>query len=345
MKKSLKIFTILACLALSAGFAACGNDGDKKGVASEAVLSYTLNEDGNGYTVSGCEVAATKITIPAEYNGKPVTAIGDHAFFNRSEVWDVDIPDSVTSIGDFAFSGCWNLGGEVNKNDEEKTDDDVYESIVIPDSVLSIGESAFTGCGRLTEVTIPDSVVSVGDNAFSYCGRLQKITIGKGVGSFGTSVFANCDRVSEITLSYIGESANATENDHFGYLFGASNYSENGQYVPASLMSVTISDCEEIPANAFYGCANLLTVVIGDSVEVIGASAFKNCSRVNIYSKASSLPSGWDAEWKDSSRPAYWYWGKKDAKPEVNAEGTDYVDNYWEYDDENGTISVLVYKS
>ena len=73
MKKSLKIFSILACLALSAGFVACGGDGNKNGAG--ATLSYALNETEDGYVVVGYEGSAVEIEIPEEYNGKPVTAL------------------------------------------------------------------------------------------------------------------------------------------------------------------------------------------------------------------------------------------------------------------------------
>ncbi len=68
------------------------------------------------------------------------------------------IPDSVTSIGDYAFSGCSSL-----------------TSITIPDSVTSIGDYAFYGCSSLTSITIPDSVTSIGSSAFSGCSNLTSV--------------------------------------------------------------------------------------------------------------------------------------------------------------------------
>ena len=72
------------------------------------------------------------------------------------------IPDSVTSIGSFAFEGCSNLN-----------------SITIPDSITSIGNFAFYGCSGLTSITIPKSVTSIGDGAFRECSSLTEIHINK----------------------------------------------------------------------------------------------------------------------------------------------------------------------
>ena len=86
------------------------------------------------------------------------------------------IPDSVTSIGDNAFSGCKFL-----------------QSVTIPDSVTSIGDWAFYGCSSLQSVTIPDSVTSIGDRAFAGCSSLQSVTIPDSVTNIGNCVFADYD--------------------------------------------------------------------------------------------------------------------------------------------------------
>ena len=73
-------------------------------------------------------------------------------------------------------------------------------SFVIPDSVTSIGENAFSGCYSLTSITIPDSVTSIGDSAFSWCDSLTSVTIGSGVTSIGDSAFFYCNSLTSITI-------------------------------------------------------------------------------------------------------------------------------------------------
>ena len=118
--------------------------------ASEG-LEYSWNSDGTGYTVTGIGTCTdTEIIIPSEYNAKPVTSIGESAFYNCRGLTSVTIGNSVMSIGDLAFAGCRGL-----------------TSITIPDSVTSIGRQAFSNCTGLTSVTIGGSVTSIGDYAIN----------------------------------------------------------------------------------------------------------------------------------------------------------------------------------
>ena len=105
-------------------------------------------------TLICCPNGKTSITIP-----NSVTSIGDYAFFYCSSLTSITIPNSVTSIGICAFSACYNL-----------------TSITIPNGVTSIGEWAFYGCSSLTSITIGNSVTSIGDYAFSWCPYLTSIT-------------------------------------------------------------------------------------------------------------------------------------------------------------------------
>ena len=102
-----------------------------------------------------------------------VTEIGEGVFFES--VFDddglltsINIPNSVTKIGDFAFSGCTLLA-----------------SINIPDSVTVIGEGAFYNCRSLTSINIPDSVTVIGKSAFGGCTRLTSIKISDSVTEIG----------------------------------------------------------------------------------------------------------------------------------------------------------------
>ena len=78
--------------------------------ASESDLTFTLNSDGESYSVTACNTSAVgKLVIPETYNGRPVTGIGVAAFRDCTGLTGITIPDSVTSIGASAFSGCGNL--------------------------------------------------------------------------------------------------------------------------------------------------------------------------------------------------------------------------------------------
>ena len=91
------------------------------------------------------------------------------------------IPDSVTTIGNYAFHSCISL-----------------TSVIIPESVTSIGNRAFVNCYSLTSVTIPDSVTSIGNYAFTDCSSLTSVTIGNGVTSIGRWAFYSCTALQEV---------------------------------------------------------------------------------------------------------------------------------------------------
>lgn len=96
------------------------------------------------------------------------------------------IPETVTEIKDFAFSG--KLWGR--------------STIVIPSSVKSIGEDAFSYCGSLETVKLPSSITSISDYAFSCCGNLRQVFIPSSVASIGYGVFNDCQSLTSVTLQW-----------------------------------------------------------------------------------------------------------------------------------------------
>src|SRR5699024_1527723 len=139
----------------------------------------------------------------------------------------VTIPDSVTSIGEYAFRGCdtletitvdsgnsvYHSAGNCLIETATKTLIAGCKISVIPDdgSVTRIGNYAYDGCTSLTSVTIPDSVTCIGRNGFAFCASLTSVTIGDGVTSIGGHVFAYCTSLTSVTIgdgvTSIGEEA------------------------------------------------------------------------------------------------------------------------------------------
>ena len=151
-----------------------------------------------------------------------VTSIGSYAFSFCTSLTSVTIPDSVTSIGEWAFNYCRSL-----------------TSVTIPNSVTIIGDSAFSNCKSLTSVAIPDSVTSIGSYAFDHCTSLTSVTIPDSVTSIGGSAFRGCSSLTSVAIPN----------------------------------SVTI-----IGDDAFRGCSSLTSVTIPDSVTSIGDGAFASCT-------------------------------------------------------------------
>ena len=192
----------------------------------------------------GC--GATEYTIPDS-----VTTIGGYAFYECSSLTSVTIPDSVTTIGELAFADCSKL-----------------TSVTIPDSVTTIGKYAFYDCSSLTSVTIPDSVTTIGKYAFRYCWRLTSVTIPDSVTTFGYGAFSDCSGLREFNGKF------ASEDGRCLIIDGTLN-----SFAPAGLTEYTIPDSvTTIGDSAFYYCSRLKSVTIPDSVTTIGDYAFWCCS-------------------------------------------------------------------
>ena len=227
----------------------------------------------------------TDLTIPDS-----VTTIGDWAFGFCSSLTSVTIPDSVTTIGEWAFAYCSSLIS-VTIGDSVTTiggaafaDCWSLTSVTIPDSVTTIGGGAFFSCTSLTSIIIPDSVTTIGECAFEGCSSLTSVTIPDSVTTIGLAAFETCSSLASVT---VGDSVTTIGN----YAFQGCSSLESitipdsvttiGEWAFAycsSLISVTIGDSVTTIGNiAFWNCWSLASVTIGDSVTTIGGAAFADC--------------------------------------------------------------------
>ena len=269
-------------------------------------LAYSLNSDGNGYTVTGIGTCKDNdIYIPSVYNSKPVEKIGSYAFKNCTGLTSVTIPNSVIYIGYDTFRGCtglttvnWNATAcksagaidypifqECSNLATVHIGDNVttipsyafknctgLTSVTIGNSVTSIGKNAFFGCTGLTSITIPDSMTSIGDYAFRDCVSLTSITIPDSVTSIGGFAFYNCTGLTSVTIPD-----------------SVTSLGEYAFYNCSGLTSVTIGNNVTLIENsAFNGCTGLTSVKIGNGVTSIGYRAFENCTSLTII----TIPDG-----------------------------------------------------
>ena len=281
----------------------------------ELEVTYRGADYAEGYTdlVSRyIGISAPIINIPESVTymnrTRKVTRIGPHAFqyeigYPNTFTKIVNIPNSITSIGNGAFKGCRSLS-----------------SISIPDSVSYIGSEAFYNCG-LTSITIPNSVTSIGDDIFKNCSNLESVTIGdglkhipancfrelsnlksiiigSGVISIGEGAFYNCKG-----LNYVGIHDLASWcyidfecSDPFDGRWVFSNplkYAHNLYLNGNKLTNIDIPDTVTSIKNfAFYSCTSLNSVTIPSSVTRIGHIAFKDCmslESVTIHNNVTSI--------------------------------------------------------
>ena len=209
--------------------------------------------------------AFSYITIPDS-----VTSIGDYAFGQCNRLVTIQVPDSVTRLGEGAFVGCnW------------------LQSIVLSENLTAIERSTFKWCESLWHVSIPDSVTSVGEYAFEFCEGLVSLYIGTSVETIGECAFEHC-----ISLTYVDIPDSVKFMDYSA--FKSCN----------SLKTVLIGDgLTSIGPGAFYLSDNIETVTIGKSVTSIEAAAFtvRDALRT-VYYRGNKAQ--WDAIEIDDSNEA-----------------------------------------
>ena len=237
--------------------AAANQDGDFIYLIDGTPLSSTVTL----YTGSGGNVV-----IPDTLGGYPTTAIGPSAF-RDSPVASVTMPDTVITIGQYAFAYCGSLNSVIIPDSVTHIAQYAFlscsalSSLTLGEHLSIIGYNSFSNCTSLTSLFIPDNVTGIGDEAFGYCTGLTSLSIGSGVYSIGNAAFSSCTALTSVTMG--------------------SGVVLMGYYAFANcraLTSVTIPDSVVTFDNgAFSYCTTLASVVIGKSVTSMGDGAFGYC--------------------------------------------------------------------
>ena len=262
-------------------------------------FEYRVLNDGT-VEITDYNGSAEKVDIPAEIDGKSVTSIGDDAF-KYIRLASITIPDGVTSIGSNAFYFCTNL-----------------RSVTIPDNVTEIYEGAFFNCTSLKSVTIPAGVKFIGPEAFGYwlCNDENKILDGFVInytkntyghyyatqngfssetclvteeldnGTLAIKGYAGVDKIFTVPSEINGKKVTEIGDSAF---WGCANLTSI--MIPNSVTSVG--------DRAFWGCANLTSITIPDSVMSIGFIAFSDCSSLKSVTIPDSVTSIGDSAFGD----------------------------------------------
>ena len=234
----------------------------------------------------GCWNNLCCITIPDS-----VISIGEYAFEGCTSLTSIIIPNSVTYIGKEAFYECESLTSITIPNSVTSIGEEAFDScksltsIIIPNSVTSIGKYAFCGCKSLTSITIPNSVTSIGGCAFGGCHSLTSIAIPDSVTNIDGGTFGGCHSLTSITIpnsvTSIGEGAFSGCKSLTSITIPNSVTSiEDGVFLECELLtSITIPDSvTSIGEYAFRGCKSLTSITIPNSVTSIGKSTFYFCN-------------------------------------------------------------------
>ncbi|MBO5454875.1 MAG: leucine-rich repeat domain-containing protein [Clostridia bacterium] len=254
-----------------------------------------------------------------------VTKIGAHAFEYHANLCEVVIPDTVTEIGDFAFTesplGEIVIPGTVKKIGRGAFMLAVYD-VTLCDGTETIGAEAFSDCTSLTEVTIPASVKTIGQYAFAYCESLEKVTFNKGIEKIGDYAFESCFALSDVYFNapesgwdkvVIGKGNECMTSSKFTFLpenelsweivndvltiKGTGKIPDYTSKNPApwsaykeTVTKITVAEgITGIGNQSFSGMKNVKLVVLPESLVKIGKSAFINCEKLETVEMYGSV--------------------------------------------------------
>ena len=209
------------------------NAADSDFVIKDGVLVKYQGEGGEGIVPEGVTRIENKAFIEERESDAPL---------GREQITSIILPDSLKTIGDWAFYHCNKL-----------------KEIEIPEGVTEIGSSAYQWCTKLEKVTLPESLTTISSAAFTYCG-FEKITIPKNVKVIGAEAFYSSSLTS-VTLSE-----------------GLTTIEEGAFQECSELTTITLpNSLTTIEANAFTYCEQLTSIAFPENLTTLGAGAFSSC--------------------------------------------------------------------
>ena len=326
----------IACIALSAWLVFTGlpfagaNSGNSKwqesaatGLmqvqAAQTTYNYTVGNSTYTYTIlTDDTIKITKykgtdesIVIPSEIDGKKVTVIGSSAFYGFKSLKNIEIPDGITSIENYAFCQCWSItslsvpesvtsigtgafrfcgdlkeiklpsnltvlsdslfGADANLEYITFGDAEKTDTVIIPETVQKIGNYVFMNCEKIKNIKLPSNLKIIGKTCFQGCISLTGLFIPQSVESIGGGIFGDCDALQSVEIE--------DENNNFIFKDGILYDVKNGILVSAvnSLIpeKVIVDECTKtIDYSAFADCNNLYEIEIPQGVVNIGEKAF-----------------------------------------------------------------------
>ena len=254
---------------------------------------------------------------------KGVTSIGNYAFSGCLGLKSITIPDGITSIGDHAFDSCINLRSITLPDSITSIGMWAFyncwnvSSIIIPDGVTSIEDFTFNSCISLTSITIPNSVTNIKSSAFHNCADLTSITIPDSVTSIGYAAFSNCDSLQTISLSC----GSALKKSDFGDQADLVSYTNQHLLTKTEAKAKT---CTEDGNKEYWTCEHCGKYFLSDDTNPETAKAVEQSEFIIPASHKLTKVEAKDATCTEDGNKAYWtcehcgkYFLSDDSNPET----------------------------
>ncbi len=243
-------------------------------------------------------VQITNVVVPFG-----VTVIPSYSFSNCNSLIEVRILGNITNIDNYAFSGC-SLIENFNSNSQY--------SLKTPETVNTIGDYAFQGLGLILEVEIGDNVEHIGQGAFKGCNSIQTIAlpfIGESSDSigkaqvfghiFGSSYNTGIDNKAKATKKdfmnkqygnnidgAIWQFSQYSHHDNDGYAHTDFYYKSYSYYIPQTIKSVIVKNQNHVPTAAFNNCSFIENIKFSQELIEIGECAFQNCNSFTSFNSS-----------------------------------------------------------
>ena len=224
-----------------------------------------LNWDTDHDNELSYQEAATIVSIGTVFKGNTtIVSFNEFQYFNGitdisnafqgcTNLWEITLPDNLSTIGDAAFANCKSLNSIILPENIVSIGDSSFIScplsnITIPINTTKVGASAFRNCSKLGQIKILGNIETIDEHAFENCFSLQGIELPQSITTIGISAFKNCTSLQSVIFA---ERCNLTKIA--GDLSNSQTYPQNG---------------------VFYNCTSLTSITIPANVEIIEATAF-----------------------------------------------------------------------
>ncbi|MBQ8112215.1 MAG: leucine-rich repeat domain-containing protein [Kiritimatiellae bacterium] len=330
------VLAALAAFALAQmSFAEWAYDSSAKTLTQGTVVLQNVTASGTNLTIGDNKTNATAVDLDFSTgvaDGCKLTQIGQSAFENSTYVTTLVLPDTLTWIGQSAFNGCSNLGGE----------------IVLPDSLTSTGYHAFMGTA-VTRAVFGSGMKTANNWLFRNCLSLRSVKWNQCITAIGDQLFYGCTALTTFENAFpadvttIGASAfyncSALEGDNLDLVLMKLKSIGGTAFQNSGIKSIEIGGGLASTGNAFFLCSKLESVILHEGTTTIGGDSFPYCtSLTNLVVPSTITTVGACMRNMGSARMHVWWGGVPDvAKFNFDSggmiAGKSPITHHFQYDD------------